>query len=328
MASVDVAIPSYNYGRYLRDCVKSVLSQHVEGLRVLVIDNASQDDSVEIAQQLAATDSRVEVLARPRNLGPHASFNAAIDWARADYFLILCADDLVAPGSLWRAVEVMERHPGVAISYGRSKGSLAAAATSSAATSWRIFPGRTLLERFCSTGICHISGCTALVRTSVQKAVGYYRPSLPHTDDFEMWLRFCLAGDVAETDAVQGVLRQHGANQSAFVARDHLRDIVHCEDAFESFFAHEGAGLPDARRLRRLSRRGLGQRAYWSGLSHLARGDRTIGLGLLARAARLTPASFVVPPLGYLWRRGDAGVRAAAVLAQMTGRPAGAVGER
>ena len=52
MPSVDIVVPCYQHGRFLRDCVESVLSQDVE-LRVIIIDNASTDDSVSIAQDLA-----------------------------------------------------------------------------------------------------------------------------------------------------------------------------------------------------------------------------------------------------------------------------------
>ena len=91
MKSVDVVIPNYNYGRYLRACVGSVLSQDVEKLRVLIVDNASTDDSPEVARELAAMDPRVELRLHETNLGPHASFNEGIDWAESDYFLILCS---------------------------------------------------------------------------------------------------------------------------------------------------------------------------------------------------------------------------------------------
>ena len=62
MASVDVAIPCFNYGRFLPDCVGSVLSQGIDDLRILIIDNASTDDSVEVARRLAADDPRIEVV--------------------------------------------------------------------------------------------------------------------------------------------------------------------------------------------------------------------------------------------------------------------------
>ena len=45
MASVDVVVPCYQYGRYLRDCVASVLQQDIEDVRVLIVDNASTDEA-------------------------------------------------------------------------------------------------------------------------------------------------------------------------------------------------------------------------------------------------------------------------------------------
>ena len=98
MPSLDVVIPNYQYGRYLSDAVGSVLRQDVDGLRILIIDNASTDDSVQIARRIAADEPRVEVLARSVNQGFLASFNAGVEWAKADYFMLLCADDLLVPG--------------------------------------------------------------------------------------------------------------------------------------------------------------------------------------------------------------------------------------
>ena len=66
MSRVDVVIPCYNYGRFLAGCVAGVLDdQPGVDVRVLIIDDASQDDSAEVAQKLAAADDRIEV-AGPR----------------------------------------------------------------------------------------------------------------------------------------------------------------------------------------------------------------------------------------------------------------------
>ena len=341
MASVDVAIPCYQYGHCLRRSVESVLSQGIDAVRVLVIDNASTDDSVEVAQELAAEDSRVEVVAHRRNRGAHASFNDGIDWAAADYFMVLCADDLLAPGSLVRATAIMDSHPEVGLAYGRAAsvvfddpvpelpGTDRAAADpvdGEQAGDWRVLTGRALLERFCRTGVCHIAGPTALVRTTTQKEVGYYRPALPHTDDFELWMRFARLASAAETDAVQGISSVHASNRSAFVRREHTWDLIHCAAAFDSFFAHEGAALPDADRLRRTARDSLAARAYWSALSHLCRGRVSTGVELMKLALRQRPATAVVPPLGYLLHRDDALRRLGSVLAQAVRRPGAAIG--
>jgi glycosyltransferase involved in cell wall biosynthesis len=73
-AGVDIVIPSYQYGRFLRDCVVSALTQGGSEISAfLIIDNASTANSLEVAQQLAAEDPRDELVAHRRNLGPHAS---------------------------------------------------------------------------------------------------------------------------------------------------------------------------------------------------------------------------------------------------------------
>lgn len=322
MASVDVAIPCYNYGRYLRACVESVLRQDVDNLRVLIIDNASTDDSVAVARELVEEDDRVLLLARERNMGPHSSFNGAIDWATADYFTVLCADDQLAPGSLRRAIAIMEQHPNVGIAYGRAAGlrpdGIDAPLTDADAP-FTVMTGKALLERFCRSAVCHIAGCATLVRTSVQKQAGHYRPSLPHTDDYELWMRFACLADAAEIDAVQGVMRMHETNQSAHVRKEHTFDLINCRDAFESFFAHEGRQLEDGARLHRLARKSLAERAWWSAVSHLVRGHRQTARDLFGFARELRPITAYLPPLDYLLRRQDVLTRLAWIVRQPRG---------
>lgn len=324
-SGIDVAVPSYQYGRFLRDCVQSVLAQAVAGLRILIIDNASTDDSLEVAQQLARENPSVSVTAHRRNLGPHASFNEAVDWASQKYFLILCADDLLLPGALARAISVLDARPDVVMSYGRAAllgpaERPPAGVASDDTDTWRIIDGHDLLKRFCSSGVCHIASCTAIVRTEVQKSVGYYRPALPHTDDFEMWLRFACHGPVAETAALQGALRAHEDSQSAYVRRQHRWDILNCRAAFDSFFNHEGSHLRASSDLRRRARHGLGDRAYWSAASHLSRGDVKEAMALLGLALQLRPACALLPPLSYLLRREDARSRLMQVMTELVTR--------
>lgn len=316
MPSVDVLVPSYNYGRYLGDCVKSVLTQDGPELRVLIVDNASTDDSQEVARALAAGDSRVGLCLRERNLGPHASFNAGVDWARADYFLILCADDLLAPGALKKAVEIMERHGQVNLVYGRTEfvppDFSSQAVFSGQSNEYEILPGPAFLERFCSTGRSPVGGPTTLVRTRAQKRAGHYAPALAHTDDVEMWMRFALLGAVARTESVQVLARIHEGNQSAVVSSVHHWN-VEMERAFDLFFNGAGASLPDRKRLHRCARHSLASRAYWCAVSHFMR--REPGVADLFRfALRVRPALAVLPPLGGLMTRDDALARIRATL--------------
>ncbi len=317
MTSVDVAIPNYNYVRYLRACVESVLAQDVEKLRVLIIDNASTDGSAEIALDLAGSDPRVEARIRPTNLGPHASFNEAIDWASADFFLLLCSDDLLVPGALRRATEILEAEPSLAFVYGRDlqvgEDDLRAEVEDTPVAGWRRIGGHAFIERFCRLGVFQIPGPTIVVRTSAQKAAGYYRPELPHSDDYDVWLRLAMQGDVAEMDTVQAMIRDHGQNRSSQLRARQILHIRHTEMAVDCFFAHEGSRMPDARELRRLARLGLGGRAYWSAVSSLLRREPG-GLQLLKFAISRRPTTAVFPPLRYLLERPDVLGRAGSIL--------------
>jgi glycosyltransferase involved in cell wall biosynthesis len=332
---VDVLVPCYQYGRFLRQCVTSALTQDVEHVRILIIDNASTDESVEVAQQLAAEDHRVEVVARRRNLGPHASYNEGIDWARSKYFIVLCADDLLTPGSLQRALSILEQHAEAGFAYGRAiwlrpEDPMLFLEGNARDASWRIIAGKDFIERFCRTAFNHISG-TVLVRTATQKLAGYYRSELSHSDDVEMWMRLACLGAVAETKACQAIQRVHGSNRSTFSGQlrtvdlpQHERERMlynwHDEAAFESFFAHEGKSLPDAARLHRLVRRSLVQRAYWAAVSRLCRGQTGAGMDLLAFALHRRPMTALFPPVGYLFGRDDGLRRVISVACAIAGR--------
>jgi glycosyltransferase involved in cell wall biosynthesis len=323
MASVDIAIPCYQYGRFLRQCVDSVLTQGMDDIRILVVDNASTDGSADVARELAGEDTRIEVLARTRNLGPHASFNAGVDWARGDYFMVLCADDLLTPGSLDRAVSVMEDHPEVGFAYGTDLhwGDDADAPPDVPDTGdafWMLSAGHEFIEERCRNPERYIAHGMVLVRTAAQKRAGHYRPELAHADDFEMMLRLACEGSVAYTPAVQGIRRVHGSNRTNDYLAERTAALVELLAALESFFANEGRDLPDAARLSRLGRRSISERAYWCGVKDLVRGRRS-WVELMKLAFSLDPSTTVVPPLNYLFRQDRPFSHIGGVLSELAG---------
>jgi hypothetical protein len=119
MSSVDVIVPCYRYAHFLNECVASVLSQPIERLRVLIIDDASPDHTAEVAADLAKQDPRVELLRHATNRGHIATYNEGIEWASAAYMLLLSADDILLPDALHRAVALLDSHPSVGLVYGR-----------------------------------------------------------------------------------------------------------------------------------------------------------------------------------------------------------------
>lgn len=95
MPTVSVLIPSYNYATYLPDCLKSVIEQSFQDIEILVIDDGSADDSVQIAQAVASKDSRIRVLQHPDggNHGLAASLQLGLTQAQGRWIAILESDD-------------------------------------------------------------------------------------------------------------------------------------------------------------------------------------------------------------------------------------------
>src|SRR3954452_12366736 len=119
--TVSVVIPCYRYGHFLERCVRSALDQEGVDVRVLIIDDASPDDSAEVALRLAAADARVEARVHEVNRGHIATYNEGLlDWADGDYSVLISADDLLTPGSLARATAVMEADPRIGFAYGHA----------------------------------------------------------------------------------------------------------------------------------------------------------------------------------------------------------------
>lgn len=303
MAKIDVLVPCYNYARYLTDCVRSVLDQSIKDVRVLVIDDASSDKSLEVAKGLSATDQRVDVIWHARNRGHIATYNEGIEWAASDYFLLLSADDLLLPGALERAVDVMENNPDVVLTYGQC-------------LSWhdenpmpRAVPVQEytwsrhdLLSEICTTATNIVPTPTAIVRTSTQKVIGGYRPSLPHTGDMEMWLRFAAHGSVARINAVQAIYRKHQAAMSNAYFAEMLSDYRQCQMAFDSFwelYGNRDGVLPG---LQAVARRALAERVFNHGIVLLRRGRPKDGVQLIREAISMEPRLGRFPPLWRLFK--------------------------
>src|ERR1700709_800592 len=104
---VSVVIPCFNYGHWLESCVESALQQEGVSVDVIVIDDASKDDSVQVGRRLVSRDKRVRLIENGVNRGHIRSVNAGLDAVTGEYIVKLDADDLLAPGSLARSTALL-----------------------------------------------------------------------------------------------------------------------------------------------------------------------------------------------------------------------------
>lgn len=89
-----ICIPAYNASRYLISCLESIETQSFSGWEIVIVDDASSDDTLEIAEHRSAADSsRISVVALKENDGPYHARRIAIAQSRGRYLLFLDSDD-------------------------------------------------------------------------------------------------------------------------------------------------------------------------------------------------------------------------------------------
>jgi glycosyltransferase involved in cell wall biosynthesis len=310
MSRVDVVIPCYNYAHFLRGCVESVLSQPGVEVRVLIIDDASRDDTPDVAQELRARDPRVEYRRHQTNQGHIATYNEGLlEWASGDYVLLLSADDLLTPGALERAACLLDAHPEMGLVHGpqimfQTDEALPAVKPVPADNPNNVLPGLTFLENFCAMGHNPVATPTVVVRTRLLHVLGGYRKELPHTADMEMWMRFAIHGEVGYVDAAQAYKRSHGQNMQMEYTVAPLGDLRQRQAAFEILFRDWGARLPERHQLEQLATQSLAKAAFWAGSHAFDHGDAFRCRLLLDYALSLDPALRSGPHWSRLrWKR-------------------------
>lgn len=275
-SSVSVTIPCYNYGRYLPECVASVLGQAGVDVRVLIIDDASTDGSALVAAALATADSRIEFRAHTVNQGHVTTYNEGLQWATGTYTVLLSADDALPPGALQRACELMAAHPEVGLVYGRAlvfRDDRPRPRPRTGPGRWRIWSGREWFEWRCRMTECCIYSPEAVVRTSMLQQLGGYREELPQAGDFEMWMRLALHADVGYIAGPhQAYYRDHLQSMHRERYGTVLADLMQVRAAFEILFRDYAQVIADRQRLEAIVKRMLARRALRAACREYDRG--------------------------------------------------------
>ncbi len=113
---VSVVIPTYNAAAFVEAAIASVAAQSFRDLEVILVDDASRDDTARrAAAALAASGLPHQVFVQARNGGPAVARNRGVAAARGTYVAFLDADDVWLPGKLAAQVRIMDAEPRVTL---------------------------------------------------------------------------------------------------------------------------------------------------------------------------------------------------------------------
>lgn len=114
-ARVTIAIPTFNQSDYLRFALASALEQRFTDLQILVLDNASTDNTEKVVRGFS--DTRIRYIRNDSNIGLFRNWNRAIALNQSEFISILPSDDVLLPEFVGRSVQSLERYPAAGFSF-------------------------------------------------------------------------------------------------------------------------------------------------------------------------------------------------------------------
>jgi CMP-N-acetylneuraminic acid synthetase len=206
MPAITVYITNYNYGRFLKEAIESVLSQSCQDFELLIIDDGSTDDSLSIIE-LYRNHPKVRVLLQ-MNKGLNATNNVAIQHANGKYIIRLDADDYFDRAALGVMLSIMEADEELGLVFpdyhfvdvqGERIGSHRR----------HIFDDEVTLYDQPAHGAC------TMVRLSMLKALNGYNEAFTCQDGYELWIKFITFHKVTNISRPLFYYRQHQESLSS-----------------------------------------------------------------------------------------------------------------
>lgn len=117
---VTLAMPVRNGSAHIGSAIRSILAQDFADIELIITDNASEDATPDICNEIARTDRRVRFVANPRNLGAAPNYNRGFELARGEYLKWCAHDDLISPNYVRACLAALEADRSASVAYGRT----------------------------------------------------------------------------------------------------------------------------------------------------------------------------------------------------------------
>lgn len=240
---VSIIVPSFNQGRFIRETLDSILAQDYRPIEVLVIDGASNDQTLAVLESFNGF-SELKWWSEP-DKGVVDAVNKGLKKSRGEIIAIQSSDDLYLPGAIRAAAEFLSSHQEVALVYG----DVELIDEDSRVTGRDILPRFDLREYL--GRLSYIPQPSAFLRANIIGEIGEWRAEVSYAADADFWLRVAVRRPVAKIDRVMARYRYHADQrdtQKARIARDWeqtINDLLAANNlnASERRFARMGVHL-------------------------------------------------------------------------------------
>jgi glycosyltransferase involved in cell wall biosynthesis len=228
---VTVAIPVFRGVQYIRSAIDSVLSQSFRDYELLVVDNASDDGTVDVVRSYS--DPRIVLVCNEKNIGAEGNWNKCLTLAKGHYIKILPHDDTLEQDCLKDQVEVLAAdqrgvlslvfcarkiisHEGKVLAKRRVRG-----------VATGVIVARSLI-RLCVRRGTNLIGepGAVLFRASAARASGSFNGTIPYVIDLDYWIRLLDNGDAYYIDNPLSSFRVSGGSWSVEIGARQSKDYI------------------------------------------------------------------------------------------------------
>jgi len=208
---VSVIVPCYNHEAYVAECIQSVLNQSYPNIELIVLDDGSKDNSVEVIQKLRS--SHPFIFEAQKNKGLSATLNKAITtYATGKYIAIIASDDFWDIHKIKTQVNFMEKHPEMAMCCSNT------AIVNQTSEIIGEFDAKSFRVPYnfsnIALGKSFVAAVTVLTKKEIYDSVGLFDETLL-IEDLDMWLRIADVYPIGFINEVTAFYRQHGSNTSS-----------------------------------------------------------------------------------------------------------------
>jgi glycosyltransferase involved in cell wall biosynthesis len=242
MPHISVCIPVFNRAHLIGRTIECALRQDFQDFDLLVVDDASSDNTVEIVRTYACQDPRVKLVVNSKNLGLTRNFNRCLELASGPLIQILQSDDLVDADYLSKASQIFDLHPNV--------GFVSAKCRHIDIDDHILSNGINESDRLIKAGddavksILHGSPhvSSVIIKKDSYTKHGGFNEEFWFAPDIEMYTRLAANVDYFRFGCVKTSFRRHGTNSGMleYLRKDYLDVFLKMNSMAFGYFSKEG----------------------------------------------------------------------------------------
>lgn len=218
-------IPVFNRAHLIGQTIESIQRQKFQDFKLVVVDDASTDNTVEVVREYCLHDARLEIYTNAKNLGLTRNWNLCLQLAKAPLVQIMQSDDLIDPDYLGLVSEFFDQHPNVGFVAASCRyiGPNSEAIDPGVARQPRLYrAGDQAVMALIKGGFPHVS--SIVMRRECYEKFGKFDERIWHGPDMEMGARMAKYYDFYHFGAVYSSFRRHGSNMGVleYLRKDFL----------------------------------------------------------------------------------------------------------